>query len=72
LIAFIIGGAIVAIIANSKGRSSVNWFVYGGLLFPIALVHIIVLSEEAAVGTVKACPECAETVKAEAKICRFC
>lgn len=33
---------IVAIIANSKGRSAIGWWFYGFLIWPIALTHILV------------------------------
>lgn len=38
-------GLIPAFIAASKGRSFVLWYIYGVLLFIIALVHSIVISK---------------------------
>lgn len=38
---WIVMAIIVAMIADSKGRSSGWWFFYGLLLWPIALVHIL-------------------------------
>jgi len=42
LIFWAILGAIVGAVAQSKGRGFGGWFVYGFLLFPIALIHILV------------------------------
>lgn len=35
-------GAMVGLIAKSKGFSWLGWFVYGFALFPVALVHVLV------------------------------
>lgn len=71
LIMVIVFGTIVAIIARSKGRSGFGWFLYGVAIFPVALVHILVARHADEGDTIK-CPMCAETVRAEAKVCRFC
>ena len=36
-------GWIPALIAKSKGRSFVAWWIYGGALFIVALIHAIVM-----------------------------
>lgn len=77
---WIVLAGVVAIIADSKGRTVWKWFVYGFFLWPIALVHVIVSPanranvEAAAVerGDLRKCPFCAEIVKVEALVCRFC
>ena len=43
LIVLAILGAVVALIATMKGRGGLWWFVYGVLLFPVALVHVAVV-----------------------------
>jgi len=76
---FVMAG-VVAIIANSKGYDSGSWFLYGLLIWPIALVHILTkptdtrIAERQAVQSagMKKCLDCAELVKAEARKCRYC
>jgi len=77
---WLIMAGIVALVANSKGKSAGPWFLYGLLIWPIALVHVLVTPpdqtkvDQTAVekGDMKKCPDCAELVRSEARKCRFC
>jgi len=75
-------GLIPAMIAQSKGRSFIGWWIYGALLFIIALPHAVMAARNtqaierseiaAAGGDLCKCPHCAEAIKAEAKVCKHC
>lgn len=72
---FILSCAIGAWLATRKGRPAFGW----GLLcfiFPIALLILLCLNKVPAAqgeaGPTRACPHCAEEIKAAAKVCKHC
>lgn len=72
-------GLLPAYIANQKGHPFGLWWLYGAALFIVALPHALVVKPDAkalelrqlAAGS-KKCQLCAELVKQEAQVCRFC
>jgi len=71
-------GFIIGKIAAGKGYDFPAFFIYGFLLFPVALIHALVLRDirhvdrALTVDQARKCPSCAEMVRAEATVCRFC
>jgi hypothetical protein len=68
-----------AFIAKKKGRDFGRWLTYGILVWPIALIHSLLLKpgqnviEKVLVSEGnKECPHCAEIIKQEARVCSHC
>ena len=69
LLLFLVMGVIVGMIASSaRGRSFVPWFFYGMVIFPVAVIHILLtknLDEEI-------CPHCGGMKVKNAPCCKNC
>lgn len=68
-----------AAVAKGKGHSFFGFWFYGVLVFPVALIHALVMREsdegiarqKTASGRCK-CPHCDEWISGEAKVCYHC
>lgn len=72
LIVMVLIGLIPATVARGKGREFALWWVYGSLLFIVALPHALLLKPDLQGQGMKTCPRCAEPVKEAAAVCRYC
>ncbi|TMK17252.1 MAG: hypothetical protein E6G68_09015 [Actinobacteria bacterium] len=59
-------GLLPAMVARSKGREPVMWWLFGFVVFPVALVAAFIIEEE------RPCPSCGGKAKVSAVFCPMC
>jgi hypothetical protein len=74
---WLIFSAVVATLASTRGRSSIGWFLLSLVISPLIAGLFLWASRNLRVNAPSSsthvkCPDCAELVLKEAKVCRHC
>jgi len=76
----VVFGFATALVAHSKGRSPVAWWIYGALTPPIGLFHAMLMAPKrqpprksgVSTGARRRCPHCGEAIKPDLEVCPEC
>lgn len=71
IVLVVVAGIVGAILAQSKGRNPILWFILCALV-PLLVIAVALLPSIVAIGITKKCPHCAEVVKEDATLCKHC
>ncbi len=71
IILIVVAGIAGAILARPKGRSPILWFILCAMV-PLLVIAIALLPSVIAKGFTKKCPHCAEIIKEDATVCKYC
>ncbi len=72
IIIAISAGLMPAFLAARKGRRFINWWIYGALAFPVAIVHAFLLGGIRLGGGYRSCGFCRTKVKISSPNCPRC
>lgn len=71
VILVVVTGIVGAVLARPKGRSPILWFILCAII-PLLVIAILLLPSVVRKGFTKKCHHCAEVIKEDATVCKYC